>query len=161
MRHAARKLTLAPALLLALAMSSPVEGAHPVPFQGYWTYTHPVPTPIFGTSLLLVRGTFEGTSNLGPFTGEGTFYFDYVTFSYAGTVRWDFARGSLTADVSGQDYPVTTPEGYLTTMQSAFTGGTGQFRGVTGSGAAGGVDNFNPTGMSTVKMVFGGTLLVP
>ena len=159
MRHITRKLGPTTALMLALAIASPAGAAAPVPVAGSFTYTHPVPIPVPGTTLLLVEGTFDGESNLGPFTGTGTFTFDMSTFSYTGDFRWDFDGGSLTGNVSGQDYPVETPDGYLTTMVLTFTGGTGRFRGAAGLGAAGGADNFDPEGTSTVKAVFAGTLL--
>jgi hypothetical protein len=161
MRHTARKLGLAPALLLAFTLPGNATAAGPAPIVGSFTYTHPVPVPVLGTPLLLVQGTFEGDSNLGPFTGTGTFTFNTVTFSYSGDFRWDFIGGSLKGQVSGQDYPVETPDGYLTTMGLTATGGTGRFRGVRGLVAAGGADNFDPAGTSKVQVVFTGTLLSP
>jgi hypothetical protein len=158
-RISARTIGCAPALLLGLACAGPARAAVPTPFTGSFSYTHPVPTPVPGTSLLLVVGTFEGRSNLGPFTGTGTFLFDVTTFSYTGDFRWDFTGGSLRGSLSGQDYPVETPDGYLTTIALTFTEGAGWFRGAFGLGAAGGADRFDPEGTSTVRAVFAGTLL--
>ena len=165
MRDIARTLGTAFGLLLAPVFAGPAGAATPV--VGSFTYSHPAPVPLPGRTLLpvpgaailLVQGTFKGDSNLGPFTGEGAFLFDTSSFSYTGEFRWDFAGGSLRGNVSGQDYPVETPDGYLTTMVLTFTGGTGWFRGAAGLGATGGTDHFDPEGTSAVRAVFTGTLL--
>ena len=157
MRRAARTLGWAAAILLACALPTPSVAANFVPIQGAWTFTHPAPAPESATSLL-VQGTFQGSSNLGPFTGQGTFHFDFTTGAYTGDIRWDFAWGSLTGTATGQDYPVPNFQGYLTTIRFTFAGGTGRFQGASGQATAGGIDNFNPTGTSRVDALFSGIL---
>lgn len=159
MRQVLRIVRASAALLFLCGLPTSVPAATPVVINGAFTFEHQPPA---GTTILLVEGAFQGESNPGDFTGPGTFLFSTVTFSYSGTFQWDFGGGNtIQGTLSGQDYPVTTPNGYPTTMTLNVSGGTGRFAGARGAILAQGLDDFNPQETSTVTAEFTGLLLLP
>lgn len=81
--------------------------------------------PVLGGSTFIIDGTVNGTLGFGKFHGQGT---QTGPTSFTLTTTTVFAHGTLTQSSVGADTGPNTATGMFT-----ITGGTGRFRGATGS----------------------------
>ena len=83
-------------------------------------------------------------SPLGPCKVAATHLVDSRTLAFAnGRIAFTGKQGAIFGSYRGQFYPTQTPGVFTLVASVRITGGTGKFRGVTGSGSLGGTVNSN------------------
>jgi hypothetical protein len=106
-----------------------------VPFRGDWKGRTVSATPTEDPNVVLVISAGEGEAvPLGPFTMEARHFSHLDTSTVQGDQVFTTVDGgdTLSATITGQFHPL--PGGDLgATLACVVTGGTGRFRGVSGS----------------------------
>jgi hypothetical protein len=124
---------LALAGLVVLGLANPVAAGEQVPFKGSLegVVTITPLTPPFVS--VLVEATGNAT-HLGKFTLEIPHVVDRANGTATGSYEFTAANGdTLSADFTGQATPTATPGVLYIEETATITGGTGRFRGATGS----------------------------
>jgi len=128
-----RPVSIAAALVLALAIAGPATAAEQLPFRGTLAGMATV-TPL-DPPIVAVRIEASGTAtHLGRFTLVAPHTVNQATLTAVGVYLITAANGdTITADLAGTATMVEPPNVISITETATVTGGTGRFAGATGS----------------------------